>query len=44
MNTVTEHKFVCLMHSEAKQTETSEYEAEKGFFFFKEIRTSYFCD
>ena len=23
MNTVTEHKFVCLMHSEVKQTEMS---------------------
>ena len=27
---VTKHKFVCQMHSEAKQTETSEFGAEKS--------------
>ena len=30
MNTVTEHKFVCLMDREVKQTEMSKSDTEKG--------------
>lgn len=30
MNTVTEHKFVCLMHREVKQTEMSKSGTEKS--------------
>ena len=29
-STIIESKFTCLRHSEAKQTETSEFEADKG--------------
>ena len=29
---VTKHKFVCPMHGEAKQTETSEFGADRGVY------------
>ena len=40
---VIEPKFVCLMHSEAKQTETSEFGAEKGLLQGHAKKTGALC-
>ena len=40
---VTEYKFVCLTHSEAKQTKTSEFGAEKGLLQDQARRTGDLC-